>query len=178
MERPVAVAGRLLSRESKTMSSCDELTIRSALIDDLPSIFHLGEQLFTSREFPNLYRTWDEYEVVGLFQSNAEHCVVAVAGEELLGFALGTTIEKQRTAWNYGYLVWLGVEPTAHRRGIATRLLDEFATRMKSSGVRMLMVDTQADNESALRFFKRHGFANPTDHVYLTLALDSYGGGI
>jgi ribosomal protein S18 acetylase RimI-like enzyme len=39
----------------------------------------------------------------------------------------------------------------------------------------MLMVDTQADNTPAIKFFKRKGFENPTKHVYLTLNLQKEG---
>jgi len=39
------------------------ISIRQAEIDDLAAIFHLGEKVFTSQEFSNLYRTWDAYEV-------------------------------------------------------------------------------------------------------------------
>ena len=35
------------------------------------------------------------------------------------------------------------------------------------------MVDTQADNESAIRFFEDKGFSNPIDHVYMTLNLET-----
>jgi ribosomal protein S18 acetylase RimI-like enzyme len=148
-----------------------DIEIRTATIDDLAGIFHLGERLFTSREFPNLYRTWDEYEVTGLFNSDTEYCLVAVVDAALAGFAFGTIIEKARTAWNYGHLIWLGVDPGFHRMGIASKLFDAFRDRMTESGVRMLMVDTQADNAAALAFFQRKGFSNPTDHLYLTLNL-------
>ena len=85
------------------------LTIREMEIDDLAPVFHLGEKVFTSREVPNLYRTWDEYEVVTLFQSEPEFCLVAEIGAHLVGFALGTTISKTQSAWKYGHLIWLGM---------------------------------------------------------------------
>jgi hypothetical protein len=36
------------------------VSVRQMEIDDLAAVFHLGERLFTAREAPNLYRTWDE----------------------------------------------------------------------------------------------------------------------
>ncbi|MFW6153687.1 MAG: N-acetyltransferase family protein [Planctomycetota bacterium] len=153
-----------------TEESTPDIVVRGATIDDLGAIFHLGERLFTS-EFPNLYRTWDEYEVTGLFHAEREYCLVADAGGMLAGFAIGATVEKERTAWNYGHLTWLGVDPAWHRRGVASLLFDAFVQRLRSAGIRMLMVDTQADNESALRFFRHKGLSNPTGHVYLTMAL-------
>ena len=37
----------------------------------------------------------------------------------------------------------------------------------------MLLVDTEADNLSALRFFEKMGFEKPKKHIYLSLNLDS-----
>jgi len=147
--------------------------IREVTIDDLAPVFHLGERVFTSRDFSNLYRTWDEYEVTALFHTEPEYFLVAEVDDRLAGFAMGTMIEKHGTAWNYGHLVWLGVDSAFRGRGIADRLFDRFRDIMEEAGVRMLLVDTQADNAPAIRFFARKGFTNPVDHVYMTLNLDT-----
>lgn len=147
------------------------IEIRQAEIDDLAAIFHLGEKVFTSQEYSNLYRTWDEYEVTTFFNQESENMFVAVDNEVVVGFAMGTTIEKSHSAWSYGHLVWLGIAPEYARKGVGSMLFDRFKKRMKAEGVRMLMVDTQADNKPAIRFFKRKGFENPTEHVYLTMQL-------
>jgi ribosomal protein S18 acetylase RimI-like enzyme len=148
-----------------------DIGIRQAEIDDLAVIFHLGEKVFTSQEFSNLYRTWDEYEVTTFFNQETENLIVADDNGKVVGFAMGTTIEKSRSAWSYGHLVWLGVEPAYARRGVGSMLFDRFRRLMKKRGVRMLMVDTQADNIPAIRFFRSKGFENPTEHLYLTMQL-------
>ena len=149
----------------------EDVEIRAAGIDDLAAIFHLGEKIFTSQDVSNLYRTWDEYEVTGLFNSEPEYMIVAEIDGRVVGFAMGTTINKARSAWSYGHLVWLGVDPAVARAGIGDMLFARFKEIMQEQGVRMLMVDTQADNEPATAFFIRKGFENPTDHVYMTLNL-------
>jgi ribosomal protein S18 acetylase RimI-like enzyme len=157
------------------MDRLNDISVRTATIDDLAAIFHLGEKVFTSQEVSNLYRTWDEYEVTHLFNSESEHVLVAEADGGVAGFAMGTVIEKARSAWNYGHLLWLGVDPDYARQGIAGLLFDRFREIMEEAGIRMLMVDTQLDNEPAIRFFQRKGFENPTDHVYMTLNLQKEG---
>lgn len=157
------------------MEDMIEIEVRTATIDDLGDIFHLGERVFTSQDFSNLYRTWDEYEVTHLFNSETEHVLVAETAGRVVGFAMGTMIEKARSAWSYGHLLWLGVDPDCARQGIASQLFDRFRQIMEGEGVRMLMIDTQADNSPAIRFFKRKGFENPTEHVYMTLNLDKEG---
>ena len=147
--------------------------IRPMEIDDLSPVFHLGEKLFTASTVPNLYRTWDEFEVVGLFQSDSDYCFVAEIDDVLAGFALGTVISKTNSAWKYGHLIWMGVDPKNSRQGIAERLLKHFRDAMLEEGVRMLIVDTEADNLPALHFFRKMGFGNPQQHIYLSMNLSA-----
>ncbi len=145
--------------------------IREMTIDDLAEVFHLGERLFTARSFPNLYRTWDESEVIGIYQTAPEFCLVACIDGKPAGFTMGHIVVKARKAWDYGHLVWLGVAEEYQRLGIAHKLFQEFKKRMEEEGVRILIVDTESDNEKALNFFKNQGFSQPSDHVYLMLNL-------
>ncbi|MBW2526476.1 MAG: GNAT family N-acetyltransferase [Deltaproteobacteria bacterium] len=161
------------AKRGASAATLSRVEVRELEIDDLPEVFHLGEKLFTARQVPNLYRMWDEFELVDLYQTEPEYCLVAEAGERIVGFALGTTVEKARSSWKYGYLVWLGVAPSRKQRGIGSKLFREFRARMKKAGVRMLLVDTEASNEQALRFFRKVGFAHPREHVYLSLNLSS-----
>ncbi len=146
--------------------------VRQMEIDDIPKVFHLGERLFTSIVSPNLYRTWDEYEVTGMFQEEAEFCLVAELDEDIIGFALGTTITKAGSAWKYGHLIWLGVTEEYQRAGVAEKLFHEFTRIMVEHGVRILMVDTEAESQPAIDFFKKMGFGSPEEHIYLSLNLD------
>ena len=136
-------------------------------IDDLAEVFHLGEQLFTSDSSPMLYRTWDAYEVTGAFQTDPDTCFVARDDKgNLIGFVLGTIIEKE-TAWTYGYVTWLGVHPYWQRCQIGERLMAALEHRMAMDGVRMFLVDTSADNQSAIRFFDKLGYGSREEHLYL-----------
>jgi ribosomal protein S18 acetylase RimI-like enzyme len=154
-----------------TEDTAPELEIRELTIDDLAAVFHLGERLFTSDYSPSMYRTWDEYEITTLFNSDSELCLVAELGGEIVGFALGTTIEKQNSAWKYGYLVWIGVRPGLQKDGTGHKLFGELKKRMVDQGVRMIVIDTDADNEAGINFFKKQGFGNIQQHVYMTLNL-------
>lgn len=147
-------------------------SIRQMTIDDIPTIYHLGEKLFTARIAPNAHRTWDEYEVVSFYQTDCEFCFVAEdEHESLIGFALGTVIEKHHS-WTYGYLIWLGVHPDHQKTGIAQRLFRQLKSAMIDAGARIVMVDTDADNTASLSFFRKMGFNNSRQHVYLTMNVD------
>jgi len=147
------------------------LRIREMTIDDLSEVFHIGEEIFTADLFPTLYRTWDEYEITTLFNSDSELCLVGEIDDCIVGFALGTTVEKHRSPWKYGYLVWLGVSPTVQKGRIGVRLFRDLKRRMREQGVRMIIIDTAANNQPALAFFRKQGFGNPQQHVYMTLNL-------
>ena len=149
------------------------ITVREMEIDDLPQVFHLGEKLFTASTVPNLYHTWDEHEIVQLFDSDREFCIVAETEEKIIGFALGTTVEKAKSAWKYGLLIWLGIDPTFQQHGVGRRLFLRFREIMEEDGVRIIIVETESDNISALKFFTKLGFGKPIPHVYLSLNLSA-----
>ena len=152
--------------------SSPSVLVRQMTIDDIPAIYHLGDTLFTARIAPNAHRTWDEYEVVGFFQTDCEFCFVAEDdAETVIGFALGTVIEKHHS-WTYGYLIWLGVHPDYQKSGIAQRLFKQLKSAMIDAGARIIMVDTDADNTASLRFFRKMGFDQSRRHVYLTMNVD------
>lgn len=143
--------------------------IREMTVDDFPEVFHIGEEVFTAEYSQSLYRTWDEYEITTLFNSDTELCLVAEAKGRILGFALGTTVKKHNSPWKYGYLVWLGVRRDTQKGQVGSRLFKEIKRRMKEQGVRMIIIDTSADNEPAVRFFQKQGFGDIQEHVYMTL---------
>jgi ribosomal protein S18 acetylase RimI-like enzyme len=146
-----------------------EIHIREMSIDDLAPVFHMGERLFTCDLYPFLYRTWDEWEVVGHYNTDPEFCLVAEADGRLAGFIIGTLISK--ASWTYGYIIWIGVEPEFHGCGIGHRLYDKMVDRMVAEGARYLIADTDPSNGPALRFFSGKGFSSEQDHVILTLNL-------
>lgn len=149
----------------------DEVEIREMELEDISPIYQLGEEVFTSDRWPQLHRTWDEYEVVEAFMHDRETSLVAVLNGRVVGFALGVLIAKRHSSWVYGYLEWLAVDPELGRRGVAKLLIKDLRALFIEAGARMLLVDTHADNEPALNFFRRQGFGSEEDHVYLSLNL-------
>lgn len=157
-------------------SNYHSVEVRNMEIDDLAPVYHLGEEVFTSDLYPYLYRTWDEWEVIGLYNTDPDYCLVAEIDEQLAGFILGTIINK--SSWTYGYIIWLGVNPNFQRRGVGDKLVDKLVERMIEDGVRFMMVDTDPANTPAVKFFTRKGFGNTRQHVFLSMNLskhDYYG---
>lgn len=148
--------------------------IREMQLKDVADVFELGQKLFTAEEWPTLYRSWDDHELALLFSNDAETCLVAEMEGKIVGFALGRVMEKPRSAWRYGWLLWLGVEPRLKRSGIATRLIKQLTSLFIDRDARIMLVDTAAKNHSALGFFRRNGFGQEIRHVYLSQNLEDH----
>jgi len=150
-----------------------EVSIREMEIDDLSAVYHLGEKLFTSDEFPILYRTWDPYEVTDYFSTDPEYCLVAETEDNrIVGFVLANMIEKEGTAWKkYGYLTWIGVDADYQRTNLGQRLYNKIEDTFQKQGARMVMADTDAENAGALRFLNAMGFSARAQHVWLAKTL-------
>ena len=161
-----------LMMDSDKKARKGKTTIRQMDIDDVSDVYHLGEKLFTSEEFPILYRTWDPYEVTDYFSSDPDYCLVAEVDGKVAGFILANTIIKEATAWKkYGYLSWIGIDEAFQRMGLGLRLYRELEERFRKEGVRMIIADTETENEEAIAFFKTIGFSPARRHVWLAKTL-------
>lgn len=143
-------------------------------LKDVPAVYELGQALFTAEKLPTLYRSWDDHELIVLFNTDGETCLVAEAGDRLVGFALGRIMDKPGSAWRYGWLLWLGVDPQFKRGGVATRLLNQLTGRFVDREARIMLVDTDEDNHEALSFFRKNGFGQEIRHIYLSQNLDHH----
>lgn len=153
-----------------------EIRVRDMVIDDIPPVYHLGTKVFTSDKYVFLYRTWETYEVTGLFYSDQEFCIVADDAKSVVGFALGSVITKPRSSWTYGYLVWAGVAPEYQGTTVAKRLYAEMERRVKAAGARMMIIDTEGTNKRAVRFFEKMGFHRGSAHLWMTKVLKQGNG--
>ncbi len=145
-------------------------------LHDIPEIYALGLRLFTADELPTLYRSWDEHELVQLYASDEETCLVAECEDRIVGFALGRIMEKPRSAWRYGWLLWLGVDPKSQGHDVATRLIRQLTDLFVERDARIMLVDTDEHNHKALKFFRRRGFSQERKHIYLAQNLDDHPG--
>jgi len=149
-----------------------EVSIREMDIDDISAVYHLGENLFTSEEFPILYRTWDAFEVTDYFSSDPDYCFVAETDGRVVGFIIGTIIRKEGTAWKrYGYVSWIGVDEDFQRTNLGFRLYHKLEKKLQDDGVRMMIADTDAGNIGALAFFNEVGFSQSAQHIWLAKTL-------
>jgi ribosomal protein S18 acetylase RimI-like enzyme len=155
--------------ETRQMRASISFSIRPLTMKDIALVYHLGNTIFTANEFPNMYRTWDDFAVVENFEGSPEFCFVAEASssKEIIGFLLGQTMTKSLVGTR-GYIQWVAVTNAYRRHGVATKLLQSFANVAKDENVSFLLADTPADNLPAINMFQKAGLCSKTDHVYLT----------
>lgn len=150
------------------METKPEIEIREMEFADLKPVFQLGERLFRADEWPALYRTWDEYELMQYYLSDGEYCFVAECNKRIVGFIIGSLIWKRKSSWVYGYIAWTGISRRFQKQGVASRLVKRVTDLFIKNGARMMLVDTAFDNEPAINFFQKNGFSKTEKHLYLS----------
>ena len=88
----------------------------------------------------------DDYRFVGAYE-----------GDELVGYACwGPTPGTEGTHDLY----WIVVDPTRHRRGVGTALLQEVERRLATDGARLLVAETSSRPDYGLTrgFYEKRGF--------------------
>jgi GNAT superfamily N-acetyltransferase len=115
----------------------------------------LGRELFT--RLHGEWRGYQETAVRGELADGAVHAWVAETGPGVIGFVTAALRDPQR---GLGEIGMLAVDPGAQDRGVGTALT-EFATDwLRSSGMRVAMVETGGDpgHAPARRVYQKTGY--------------------
>ena len=79
--------------------------------------------------------------------------LVAEEGGKVAGFAVASLMPPQAE------LEMIAVDAQFHRCGLARRLFDELADKLRLDGVMKIILEVRASNEAALGLYRRLGFA-------------------
>ena len=151
-----------------------QIEIRQMTLEDIPSVWHLGEKTFTPSSLQYTYRTWNVDELLSLFTSDPELCLVAeqTKTSKIVGFALGTILKRSFSPWTYGYFVWAGVQKRFQKTGVGRRLYRELEKRFKDKSARIVMVDVESNNPAGIRFIKKLGFKEAQTYTWYSKNLE------
>jgi len=151
-----------------------QVEIRQMTLEDLSEVWHLGERIFTPSSLQFTYRTWNVDELLSLFYSDPELCLVAedTRSSKIVGFALGTILKRPFSPWTYGYFLWVGVQKMRQRRGVGRRLYKELEKRFKDKGARIVIVDVESNNPVGIRFIKKLGFKEAQTYIWYSKNLE------
>ncbi|MFD3657719.1 GNAT family N-acetyltransferase [Streptomyces sp. NPDC058620] len=130
------------------------VAIAAMEVGHLPDVLGLGHRAFDTAVKP--YTGWSLSAVAGHFEASHPACFVALQGDSLCGFVLGSMTFEQRTDW--GYLEWIAVAPTARGQGVAGRLVTHCRDRLADFGAAAVITDVESRNEASTLLMNRHGF--------------------
>lgn len=121
------------------------MRLRRAASADAPAITALETVLFGSD-------AWSEPVVLGELGGPRRQAVVALDGEDVVGYALtvdtGDLVDLQR----------IGVRPDHQRQGVARALLDEVLTQAAEQGANRMLLEVSTVNAAALALYAGFGF--------------------
>jgi ribosomal protein S18 acetylase RimI-like enzyme len=72
----------------------------------------------------------------------------------IVGFLVGHILPR-----GAGHIVTIDVLPEARRAGVGSLLMEECEARLRSAGSKAVYLETAVDNDTALRFYKRHRYS-------------------
>lgn len=165
---------RKTGKRKHTRKSKPQIEIRQMVLEDLSDVWHLGEKIFTPSDLQFTYRTWNIDELLSLFYSDPELCLVAQDrnSKKIVGFAIGAILKRPYSPWTYGYFLWAGVQKMKQKSGIGRRLYRELEKRFKSKGARIVIVDVESNNTAGLQFIKKLGFKEAQKYIWYSKSLE------
>lgn len=95
---------------------------------------------------------WSENSVASELENPLSRWLVAVEGEQVLGYVGSQTVLDESDMMN------LAVDPAFRRRGIARALVLALIEQLRKMGSRQLTLEVRASNESAQALYAQLGF--------------------
>ena len=137
------------------------MDIREATPDDVPTIRSLAREAWTEAYtdavpdsvIEDAVSEWYAEETMNRIIGDDEQvCLVAVDGEEIVGFSHGATDNSK------GDVLRLYVAPDRWHEGIGTTLLEAMEERLTELGAETMQAMVLADNEIGNAFYEDRGF--------------------
>jgi ribosomal protein S18 acetylase RimI-like enzyme len=102
--------------------------------------------------FPRFFR----FFASGSLASEEGEVLVSEVEGQVAGFAKLTEfcIAKHK----YGCILWLGVHPSHHRKGLASALVQAGVENLKNDGAEAVFASVQRRNKASLATFAKEGF--------------------
>ncbi len=126
------------------------VALREYRNEDFPALFALDRACFA----PGIAYT--QYELRYFLRHPRCFTLVAEEGGQIAGFALAE--RRMERGHRSGHLITIDVAPGARRAGVGSALIRGVERRLIEGSARMLSLEVAIDNETAQRFYERHGF--------------------
>lgn len=85
--------------------------------------------------------------------------LVGLQDDEIMGFVIADRFRPRRASRSMGKIITIDVAPQAQHTGLGTLLMSSVEAELKQAGCDYVSLEVAVDNEPALRFYKKHGYA-------------------
>ena len=129
----------------------------------------LSVRKYQGSDFPRLLAIDQACFVAGIAYSEEEMryflsmptaiSLVGLQDETIMGFVIADTYRSRRSSRSAGKIITIDVAPGAQHSGLGTLLMSSAEAGLKDAGCDYVSLEVAVDNESALRFYKKHGYS-------------------
>lgn len=142
------------------------IAVRTATAVDLPALAALMIDFYAESSFPLTV----EQATAGfrglLGQPDRGAIFIGHVDNEPAGFAVLTIVYSMEFGGLRGFVDDFFVQPSSRRLGVGGGLLAAIRTHAVAAGLKALLVEVSGDNDTALRVYRRAGFADTGHALY------------
>jgi ribosomal protein S18 acetylase RimI-like enzyme len=85
--------------------------------------------------------------------------LVGLQEMKIMGFIIADRFRPRRASRSVGKIITIDVAPEAQHSGLGTLLMASAEGELKQAGCDYVSLEVAVDNEAALNFYKKHGYA-------------------
>ena len=129
----------------------------------------LSVRKYQPADFSRLLEIDHSCFVVGIAYTDEELCyflgvptaisLVGAEGGKILGFIVADRFRPRRASRSVGKIITIDVAPEAQHSGLGSLLMNAAEAELKETGCDYVSLEVAVDNETALKFYKKHGYS-------------------
>ena len=125
--------------------------IRDATIQDLDKIYEIESKCFEKEHY-------SKNVLLYLLMNGSSIGLVAEVKGKIVGFIIGIIEHNFLGRNKVGHIYTIDVLPEYRRRGVASKLLEEFERRLKFKRVKECYLEVSVENRIARKLYKKFGY--------------------
>ena len=85
--------------------------------------------------------------------------LIGFQDEQIMGFVIADRFRPRRASRSMGKIITIDVAPQVQHSGLGTALMSAVEGELKQADCNYVSLEVAVDNEPALKFYKKHGYA-------------------
>jgi ribosomal protein S18 acetylase RimI-like enzyme len=85
--------------------------------------------------------------------------LIGLQDEKIMGFLIADRFRPRRSSRSMGRIITIDVAPPAQHSGLGTLLMSSAEAELKQADCDYVSLEVAVDNDSALKFYKKHGYS-------------------